>query len=68
MDKPSARLYDGRWVALDSEDWRRDCLARAFLSWTFAQQEHHCNQMRKFGRDAALAQLLADVAAMRSTP
>jgi hypothetical protein len=40
-------------------------MARAFLSWTYSQQEYHCNQMRKFGRDAALAELLADAAAMK---
>jgi hypothetical protein len=65
--KGSARLHDGRWVALDSEEWRRDCLARAFLSWTYTQQQYHISQMQKFGRDDAAQQLLSDAAALGGT-
>jgi hypothetical protein len=63
--KGAARLHDGRWVALDSEEWRADCEARLFASLEPHIRQHYVNQVTRFRGDAAAQRLLYDAAHIR---
>jgi hypothetical protein len=65
--KGAARLANGRWVSLDSEEWRADCEARLYASLEPHIRAHYVNRVTHFRGDAAAQRLLYDAAHIRES-